>query len=505
MSTPLVSEPPLTAAVLGGSISGLMASLLLSQKNFVVTLYEKRPDYNRNIQWSCRQIFIDYLSHINEAIAAEFVELVSPIENGFRRLSDKSLKFPNGAYSHAEMPGPKDRTPDEQREACAEALRIPCEKAFRDYPAVGIVRTQLFEAFLREKIEHLENKVTIIYEEAPDCVPTDSGNRYVLVDDVTRKETNYDLIVVCEGAKSKTREDVGIKSIPLSRVRKQISGDVKLPRHGMIIQYQHAKKDKEHAKDKTSTEFMLSLVLSTNDTTASCWVIGDVSAERAKEIDELTSKIEKAKGEIKRLASEIKKAKPGAESLELQNEKARMEAEQLASEKAKDEVEDLEFRKIAARAMLDTERNIERAEYKGVIGVEKVKSFGIQAKISNIAFAGNNLILAGDAVGEGHWSVGGGMHVAGMFHQRHLDKLAEVLCTRPAPDKQLEALKTYSNGVLCDTKTWILLGIRDYYLSVPEDVLRREFEPLVDEVLKSGIDIGVPKLLKDKVAAKYFD
>lgn len=87
------------------------------------------------------------------------------------------------------------------------------------------------------------------------------------------KEKKYDLIVVCGGAKSHTRRDVGTRSIPLSRVRKQISGEVKLARHGMIIQYQHAKQD----KDKDSTELLLSLVLSTNDTETSCWVIGDVS------------------------------------------------------------------------------------------------------------------------------------------------------------------------------------------------------------------------------------
>ena len=495
-----------TAAVLGGSISGLMASLLLNKKGFTVTLYEKRPDYNRNIQWTCRQFFIDYLSHINEKIAEEFVSLVSPIENGFRRLSDKSLKFPNGAYSHTEMPGPKqDRTPDEQRAACAEALRIPAEEAFRKYLPVGIVRTQLLEKFLREKIESLKPKVHIIYDDAPHCELDDTGDEYTLVDSVTGVKTSYDLIVVCEGAKSTTREDVRIKSIPLSRMRKQVSGDVKQPRHGMIIQYQHAKKDKQNEKDQTYTEFMLSLVLSTNDTKQSCWVIGDVSSERAAEIDELALKIKKAKGEIERLASAIRKAKPGAVRSGLENEKAKIRAEKLALETAKANVEELEFRKIAARTMLDTERNIERAGVKGAIGVKKVQSFGIQAKISNTAFAGRNLVLAGDAVGEGHWSVGGGMHVAGMFHQRHLDRLADVLITRPAQDKKLKALKTYSSGVLDDTKTWIMLGIRDYYLSVPEEILRREFEPLLDEVLKSGVDIDVPERLKEKVAAKYFD
>src|SRR5271169_6756536 len=39
-----VSEPPLRAAVIGGSIAGLMASLVLHHKGFKVVLYEQQPD-----------------------------------------------------------------------------------------------------------------------------------------------------------------------------------------------------------------------------------------------------------------------------------------------------------------------------------------------------------------------------------------------------------------------------------------------------------------------------
>lgn len=154
MTTPSVSKPP-AAAVLGGSISGLMASLVLKNRGFDVRLYEKNPSYRRNVQWTCRQIFIDYLSYIDEEIAKEFVKLVSPVKNGFRKLSDKSLRYPDGAYNHADMPGPQERNPDERKKACEEALGITCEQALRTYPPVGIVRTQQFEEFLREKIQDM--------------------------------------------------------------------------------------------------------------------------------------------------------------------------------------------------------------------------------------------------------------------------------------------------------------------------------------------------------------
>src|SRR5258708_6178873 len=145
------------AAVLGGSISGLMASLVLNNKGFAVTLYEKRPDYNRNIQWTCRQSFIDYLSSIDEKIAKEFYTLVSPITNGFRLLSDKTVRYPNGAYNHRKMAGKQPGNPD------SDELDKSCEDAFRVLP-VGLVRTQQFEKFLLKKVQARRNITTHLKE-----------------------------------------------------------------------------------------------------------------------------------------------------------------------------------------------------------------------------------------------------------------------------------------------------------------------------------------------------
>jgi hypothetical protein len=55
---------------------------------------------------------------------------------------------------------------------------------------------------------------------------------------------------------------------------------------------------------------------------------------------------------------------------------------------------------------------------------------------------------------------------------KHLDKLADEFLKAPAPRKWRDALQNYSDGVLADTTTWISLGIKDYYLSIPKDVLR---------------------------------
>ena len=499
MNTSSGSKP--TAAVFGGSISGLMASLILNKKGFAVTLYERRTTYTRNIQWTCRQSFIDYLSSIDEEISKEFFKLVSPISNGSRFLSDKTLRYPDGAYAHRLRNRPRPGNCVVSKECCKESLSVP---------AVGIVRTKKFEEFLLKMVEK-QPGINAVDKPAPCCKRVDDNfDRFVLVED--GQEKPCDLIVVCEGANSTTREEVGIKSRSLSRSRKQVSGEVKLQRHGMIINYQHAKPDKDESKP--SVELLLSALLSTDikesesEEKTTCWIIGDVSSECAAQIDYLESQINKVGLEIETLAREIEEAATENSKLAYQKSKADAEASLLTYKNAKADSEETEFRNIAARTMLDTDQNICGAGYTGV--VEKVTTFPLQARLSNRAYAGENLVLAGDAVGAGHWSVGGGMHVAGMCHQKRLDELATDLLN--APDNRLNwaQLEKYDQGVRADTIAWISLGIKDFYPSIPEDVLGAVFKRLVQETLEQeardlSVDINVPKLIKERVAAVYFD
>jgi hypothetical protein len=143
MTTSSVSER--TAAVFGGSISGLMASLLLNNKGFAVSLYEPRTTYTRNIQWVCRQSFIDYLSWVDPEIAKRFYdELLSPISNGYRFLSDKSLRYPDGAYKLKSRDAPRPGNGVPPKERGLESLSA--------HP-VGIVRTKLLEYLLLEMVK----------------------------------------------------------------------------------------------------------------------------------------------------------------------------------------------------------------------------------------------------------------------------------------------------------------------------------------------------------------
>lgn len=471
MTKTSVQKQELTAAVLGGSIAGLMASLVLKKRGFAVTLYEQRGDYTRNIQWTCRQSFIDHLSCIDETIAQYFVEnLLSPITNGYRFLADQSRIFDHGAYIHSKRTEPREGN-------CAEIDRSRGNSL--DVPPVGIVRAQALEKYLFEKVQ--EFAITKVPEKAPNCVKFNDG--FALLENGIKKR--YDLIVVCEGAGRGTRERVGIKSVDLSRSLTHINGQVKLQRHGMVIQYLHAVPQKNKRKNPFE-EILLSALLST-EKHPWCWVIGEVSSSCLAEIAMLK---EQAKEEAEAIKEAEKRREPIKE----------MKAAIRRIEAAIKETKKTEFRKIAARTMLETDSNIRKAGYRGV--VKEVETFQIQAKISSVAFAGDNLVLAGDAVGNGHWSVGGGMHVAGMCHQRRLDNLAAELCN--APNNRLNALRTYNRGVLADTIAWISRGIEHYYMSIPKDILDAVFGQLVREAMKDN-NIDVPEAIRERVTSMYFD
>ncbi|QLL05733.1 FAD-dependent oxidoreductase [Mycobacterium vicinigordonae] len=441
MTTPSVAGPALKAAVLGGSIAGLMASLVLAKRGFTVRLYEPRQHYTRNIQWGCRQTFIDYLSSIDAEIAQDFVDrLASAITNGYRFLADRSSIYEHGSYIHTHRPDPSQGKWTERD--------LSGEKSLAEQ-IVCLVRAQELEKFLREKVAACN--VIIIDEKSPD-VFLDDANMFNLLQD--GPESIYDLIVVCEGASSPTRQAVGIKSMDLSRKVTQVSGEVYLKRHGMIIECLHAIRH----ENKLREELLLSLLIST-DRHTNCWVVGDVSSECLEKI-----------------------AKLGRRNAE------------------KREVIKSEFRKIAARTMLSAEQNIAEAGYQGA--VREVELFTLQAKVSSTAVAGDNLVLAGDAVGVGHWSVGGGMHVAGVCHPKRLDDLATELLKTTANRSQ--ALRKYNEGVLADTIAWISRGIKHYYLSVPGDILTAVFDQLVREVMENN-DMNVPAKIRSRVTSVYFN
>jgi 2-polyprenyl-6-methoxyphenol hydroxylase-like FAD-dependent oxidoreductase len=429
----------LSVAVFGGSVSGLMSALMLAKRGFDVVLYEKRASYTRNVQWGIRQCFIDYLAGIDQEAAADFSKRASSITSGHRFLADKSYLYENGAYHHQQRTPPRAGT-------CAT----------RDLSAVNTLNEEivcLIPAKALEQLlyEHLKrHRVTIRHTETPDITFDANDELYRPIE--SSDPTRYDLIVVCEGAASTTRAKAGIVSMNVSRPITQVSGEVYLKRGGMITEYLHAIETGARIRG----ELLLSLLVST-ERHQSSWIVGDVSSQCLSALKKI-----RKKGARERLIEE-------------------------------------EFRKIAARTMVDTVENIHDAGYRGA--VRGVELFDLQARISNKAAAGRNLVLAGDAVGVGHWAVGGGMHVAAACHIQKLEALASSIQQGGSPiDK---ALQSYSSGVLSDTRAWISKSIKYYYLSIPIDVMTAVFDNLLGELMMNN-SIDLPKRLKARVTDVYF-
>jgi len=443
MTEQLHSNNVSRAAVLGGSIAGLMSTLVLLKQGLAVTLYEKRKEYNRNIQWTARQCFINYLACLNPSIAKKFMDISSAIPNGASFLADKCTFYKYGAYLHEERDLPFNGISKTQDWSAESTLN---EKN------VCLVPAKELEKLLYKEIEQLSG-VTIYNNESPKIDYDKNSNTYSLNEN--GKIVFYDLIVVCEGASSRTRNDANISSIALSRPVKQVSGEVKLRRNGMIVERLHAIK----GKDKLREELLLSFLISTDKHKQESWIAGDVS-------DAFMTKLNRYSD--------------------------------FDSEPAKKLIEE-EFRRIAARTLLVPEQHIIEAGYQGV--VKDIKLFDLQAKISNKATAGNNLVLVGDAVGEGHWSVGGGMHVAAVCHTNRLQHL--VISIKQNCYEKAAALKIYNDGVLEDTIQWISRGIKNYYLTIPEDVITNVFNKLIRQIkLDSRMDF--PEELKNQIISVYF-
>jgi hypothetical protein len=76
-----------------------------------------------------------------------------------------------------------------------------------------------------------------------------------------------------------------------------------------------------------------------------------------------------------------------------------------------------------------------------------------------------NVLLLGDAVGNGHWSVGGGMHIGAISHGERLKKfLTDVNGGKPLS----EAVKKYSAGALNDSRAWGEKGLYYFYNNLSE-------------------------------------
>jgi 2-polyprenyl-6-methoxyphenol hydroxylase-like FAD-dependent oxidoreductase len=399
------------AVVSGASITGVVCALRLAKRGFSVDVYEKRPQYLRNIQWGARQSLIDTLAKIDQSLSAIFTEdIAAPLPGGSRFVAEVSSLYEHGAYLNKKRPTPEPGNEDaetptgiemlEKKTVCAFSAR-KCEEFLSDYAKM----------------------VPLIKWHAGSCpqpVSDTVSHRYII-----SGSEPPDLIVIAEGANSESRRAVGINTFPVSRATRQVAGSVYMRRHGIMIKHLHAETSEEGEE-----EFLLSGLISAGHETTS-WVVGDLS-------DKLSQGLDNAKSDTDR--SELLKRA---------------------------------FTQMAARCTLSSEQNIEEAKFEGAIVEKDVEDFYLSSNFSETAIAGDNLVFVGDSVGNGHWSVGGGMQVGAVLHSSRVDMLAQSIVRG---DDRNESLGKFNKTVREDTKAWLLEGISDFYIGVPKKLVDRSFE-----------------------------
>ena len=100
------------------------------------------------------------------------------------------------------------------------------------------------------------------------------------------------------------------------------------------------------------------------------------------------------------------------------------------------------------------------AAIEGVAIGKKINSFELRPAICSSAIAGSNLVLVGDAVGNGHWTVGGGVQIATAVHAPAIGELADAIIQE---DDITEALENYNRKARQGTVEWLIKGMESFF------------------------------------------
>lgn len=219
-----------------------------------------------------------------------------------------------------------------------------------------------------------------------------------------------DLIVIAEGANSATRSQLGIHTFPVVHERLQIAGAIGIDSGGVMI---------KHWRNENGNIFLTG-VMGRNGVEKT-WLVADVDIEK------------------------------------ITNFQSQCRDQQLI---------EAEFRRLAAASLELPMDRVQTLKIYGAVDGLPITPFVLQQKIADTAALGNNVILMGDAVGTGHWSVGGGMQIGAISHAERLKTLLFEI-EMGIPRKQ--ALQKYSDAVLSDTIEWCKMGISDSYPTIERE------------------------------------
>lgn len=413
--TKFKSTPPknLKPVVISGqSVTGMVAAAIAAQSGHEVRVYDSRMRYTRDIQWSSRQSVADILASIDPKLAEEFTQKVARnLEGGYVEVN------PEGNVEKSAPSALKK----------ADPRRIPqSANAMFDGHSVATVQTRVFEELLHDYLKNHPNVTQKKGKIEFGAIDPKSGEHLVTeYEDVTPKDQKekvfkkvtegHPIAIVAEGASSSNRAALGISSVPTSPKRLQVAGVIGKEQGGEIT---------THYRD----EDMGRMITGSMGTTGSQkrWLVGDVAEEK--------------------ITPDPAKFGSDLSTPEYIQERARLL--------------ELEFKKLAAQNMRLPIEEVNLHKASGAIDGAPLQTFELQQRISNRAASGSNVLLLADAVGNAHWSVGGGMHVGVVNHG---ERIKDYLSAVDGGESAILAARRYSDNALSDSKVWGERGLNYFY------------------------------------------
>lgn len=419
---------PLRRVVVSGqSVTGMVAAAIAAQSGHQVDVYDLRMTYTRDIQWSSRQALADILASIDPELAERYrTEVARDLSRGYTAIQ------PDGTIQ-SHNPG---------RIQAGDPRRIPLNPdAMLGASSVGTVQTRKFEQLLFEYLSQHPNvrqqrgKVEFGEIEARtgersvreyrDVTP--QGQREKVYELVERAAGDRPIAVVAEGAGSASRQALGIQSLEVSPARLQVAGVVHIENGGEIA---------THYRDEVPGR-MITGSMGTSQTGLR-WVVADIDAAR--------------------ITPDYSRFGSDANAPEFKAERQRLL--------------EAEFRRIAEMNMRLAPGSLANAKVGGAIDGLPLSTFELTEHISSAGRSGNNVLLLGDAVGNGHWSVGGGVHIGAISHG---ERFRQFLTAIDGGGSISTASRAYEAGVLTDSRAWARDGLHYFYDHLSADETNRVF------------------------------
>ncbi|OJF12827.1 hypothetical protein BG844_18610 [Couchioplanes caeruleus subsp. caeruleus] len=374
----------------------MIAAATLAAYGYSVLAIERRKEFSRNIQWAGRQSFINQLSFLNRDLADEFLrKTCGPISLGSTRVDVDGIRV----------------TKQKPLPAYGDPWIIP-DSAYDmlEEPACFLVGARRIEMLLRRYLDGLPN-VTTVRGEVLNLMGPDAAGRFSLPE-----IGKPSLIVVAEGASSRTASRLGLESAPTSPARLQIAGQIGLGGDGSMVKQLH-REEADVSEVGTISQRGLGRT----------WVVGDVGP-----------------------AAGVRTGEDGTTEFD-----ARMTPSSVAA---------MSKETLARKASVALDVPVSRIMSAGVEGpttsLPHPRFFSLQQRLMPKAYAGTNLVLMGDTVGTGHWNEGGGMQVGAICHVERLKTLLREIDGGEATEA---AVQRYSSAVLDDSQAWGEKGITSFH------------------------------------------